>query len=75
MNSTKIKSIDRWKNIIDSTIWRMKNYGSDIDMYGATNHAEFFAVTSEYFFERPDLLKANHPDLYEMLGRIYKTEG
>ena len=68
------KYIDKWKNIMDSTIWQMKNHGSDIDMYGATNHAEFFAVVSEYFFERPDLLKANHPDLHEMLGRIYKRE-
>jgi MtfA peptidase len=64
---------EQWKNLIDSTIWQMKTYGSDIDMYGATNPVEFFAVISEYFFEQPDLLKANHPDLYEMLGRIYKT--
>lgn len=68
------KYIDRWKNIMDSTIWQMKNDGSDINMYGATNQVEFFAVVSEYFFERPDLLRANHPELYEMLGRIYKTE-
>ena len=68
------KYIDRWKNMMDSTILQMKNYGSDIDMYGATNQAEFFAVISEYFFERPDLLKANHPELHEMLERIYKRE-
>ena len=68
------KYIAGWKNIMDSTILQMKNYGSDIDMYGATNQAEFFAVISEYFFEQPDLLKANHPELYEMLVRIYKTE-
>jgi MtfA peptidase len=68
------KYTDRWKHLMDSTIVQMKNYGSDIDMYGATNQAEFFAVISEYFFERPDLLKANHPELYEMLQRIYKTE-
>jgi Mlc titration factor MtfA (ptsG expression regulator) len=43
-------------------------------MYGATNQAEFFAVISEYFFEQPDLLKANHPELYEMLERIYKIQ-
>jgi len=42
-------------------------------MYGATNTTEFFAVISEYFFEQPELLKSNHPDLFEMLGRIYKT--
>jgi Mlc titration factor MtfA (ptsG expression regulator) len=30
---------------------------SDINPYGTTNKAEFFAVVSEYFFERPDLLQ------------------
>jgi hypothetical protein len=49
--------------------------GSDIDMYGATNPVEFFAVISEYFFERPDLLRSHHPELFEMLGRIYRTRG
>jgi len=68
------KYVQQWKNMMDATTWRMKNYGSDIDMYGATNNAEFFAVISEYFFEQPDLLKENHPELYEMLGRIYKTK-
>jgi Mlc titration factor MtfA (ptsG expression regulator) len=51
----------------------MKTYGSDIDIYGATNQAEFFAVISEYFFERPDQLKVNHPEVFEMLVRIYKS--
>ena len=69
------KYTERWKNMMDTTIGQMKSYGSDIDMYGATNHTEFFAVISEYFFEQPGILKTNHPDLYEMLGRIYKTEG
>jgi MtfA peptidase len=68
------KYTGQWRNMMDATIGQMKSYGSDIDMYGATNPAEFFAVISEYFFEQPSLLKANHPDLYEMLGRIYKTE-
>ena len=68
------KYTGQWKNMMDTTIGQMKTYGSDIDMYGATNTAEFFAVISEYFFEQPGLLKANHPGLYEMLERIYKTE-
>ncbi len=40
---------------------------SDIRKYGGTNAVEFFAVASEYFFERPDLLKKKHPELYNML--------
>ena len=67
------KYVQQWKNLMNSTIWKMKNFGSDIDMYGATNSIEFFAVISEYFFEQPDLLKTNHAELYEMLERIYKT--
>ncbi len=65
---------EQWKNMMDETIGQMKSYGSDIDMYGATNPVEFFAVISEYFFEQPGQLKANHPALYEMLERIYKKE-
>src|SRR5258705_1892210 len=68
------KYVARWKNLMDSTIQQMKNGGSDIDMYGATNPAEFFAVVSEYFFEQPDLLRASHPELHEMLARIYRIE-
>jgi Mlc titration factor MtfA (ptsG expression regulator) len=69
------KYISRWTNLMNTTIQQMKNHGSDIDMYGATNQAEFFAVISEYFFERPDLLRENHPELFEMLERIYRTAG
>ena len=45
---------------------------SDIDPYGATNEAEFFAVVSEYFFERPDLLQSKHPELYKLLQEIFR---
>src|SRR5215471_6622486 len=65
--------VSGWVGLMNTTIQQMRSYGSDINMYGATNHAEFFAVISEYFFERPDLLKANHPAVSEMLERIYRT--
>ncbi len=68
------KYVSQWKNLMDTTIGQMKMYGSDINMYGATSPVEFFAVISEYFFEQPDLLNVNHPDLYEMLGKIYKMK-
>jgi Mlc titration factor MtfA (ptsG expression regulator) len=44
------KYTDQWKDMMNSTIMQMRAYGSDIDMYGATNTTEFFAVISEYFF-------------------------
>lgn len=67
------KYVNRWTDLMNETIQSMRMHGSDIDMYGATNPVEFFAVISEYFFERPDLLRSNHPDLFEMLERIFRT--
>lgn len=45
---------------------------TDIDGYGATNPAEFFAVVTEAFFERPDSLKRKHPALYDELQLFYR---
>lgn len=42
-----------------------------IDAYGATNPAEFFAVITEAFFERPRRLRRKHPELYEQLSGFY----
>lgn len=42
-----------------------------IDSYGATNLAEFFAVVTECFFERPKALKKKHPDLYGQFHEFY----
>jgi Mlc titration factor MtfA (ptsG expression regulator) len=42
-----------------------------LDHYGATNEAEFFAVASECFFERPVQLRTRHAELYEELARYY----
>ncbi len=42
-----------------------------IDSYGATNPAEFFAVATETFFEKPQQLFNQHPALYELLKRYY----
>lgn len=45
-----------------------------IDRYAATAPAEFFAVTSELFFERPAELAAGHPALYDELQRCYRVD-
>lgn len=45
-----------------------------LDRYGATNPAEFFAVATEYFFERPVELKRIHPKLYEELRLYYHQD-
>lgn len=43
-----------------------------IDHYGATNIAEFFAVSTECFFEQPELMSHRHPEWFGLLREYYK---
>jgi Mlc titration factor MtfA (ptsG expression regulator) len=45
-----------------------------LDTYGATNPAEFFAVSTEAFFERPRALRARHPKLYAELRSYFHQD-
>lgn len=47
---------------------------SAIDPYAAENPAEFFAVTSEYFFSAPDLLHQAYPLVYQQLALFYRQD-
>ena len=52
--------------------WRRCAEGdSDINPYGLTNEAEFFAVATEYFFERPGVMERKHPELFAMLSKVF----
>lgn len=59
-------------NLIREEINKIKANKSDIDAYGMTSPAEFFAVASEYFFENPEKFKLNHPELYRSLSEIFE---
>jgi len=63
-----------WLELMQKNIREIIDDRSDINPYGATNQAEFFAVVAEYFFERPDLLKTKHPELCELLSKIFRQE-
>jgi Mlc titration factor MtfA (ptsG expression regulator) len=45
-----------------------------IDPYAADSPAEFFAVLSEYFFERPDILAGEYPEVYRELSAFYRQD-
>ncbi len=45
-----------------------------IDPYAATEPAEFFAVTSEYFFTDPQTLRHHYPAVYEQLALFYRQD-
>jgi hypothetical protein len=45
-----------------------------IDGYAATSPAEFFAVFSEVFFERPDILQTFYPQVYDQFKQFYRQD-
>jgi Mlc titration factor MtfA (ptsG expression regulator) len=51
-----------------------RNRPTLLNQYGATNPAEFFAVATECFFERPAELKRLHPELYETLQSFFQQD-
>lgn len=45
-----------------------------LDAYGATNEAEFFAVATEFFFDRPEQMSEREPDLYDVMRDFYRQD-
>jgi len=68
------KEIVPWLRLMHQSIQEIMKNKSDINPYGATNEAEFFAVASEYFFERPDLFEKKHPELYTLMEEIFHQD-
>lgn len=72
---------DRWKlaKTIERECLRLQHdtvHGRTtvLDPYGAESTAEFFAVATECFFERPRPLRERHPKLYEGLAEYYRQD-
>jgi len=63
-----------WVDMIEQKIEEIVDKKSDIHPYAKTSRIEFFAVLGEYFFERPNLLKKKHPELYEILEQIFDQD-
>jgi MtfA peptidase len=51
-----------------------RNAPAFLNKYGAVDPAEFFAVATEFFFEKPKELKQIHPDLYNELKKFYHQD-
>ncbi|MFY0653241.1 MAG: zinc-dependent peptidase [Cyclobacteriaceae bacterium] len=63
-----------WLDLIKTKTNEILEGESDINEYGATKREEFFAVASEYFLERPHLLKSKHPVLYDRLSKVFRQD-
>ena len=67
-----------WAKIFSQEFIRLqknkkKRKRSVFNKYGATHPAEFFAVVSESFFEKPKQFQKKHPELYEELRNYYRV--
>lgn len=70
------KDYQVWANVLGKAYAQLKRAPQRgiVRAYGATNEAEFFAVSTEAFFERPKTLKRKAPELYAALARYYKSD-
>lgn len=66
----------RWSRILNAEFSQLQTQVANeqpslFGAYAATSPAEFFAVASEVFFEQPQRLAEEHPELYFELSRYY----
>ncbi|MGJ3252236.1 MAG: zinc-dependent peptidase [Elainellaceae cyanobacterium] len=60
---------DAYHRFTDDVAW---GKSTPLDSYGAKNPAEFFAVSTETFFEKPRSLMNDYPALYDLLQHYYR---
>ena len=68
------QAIGPWVDLVRRKMAEIEAGASDINRYALTNEAEFFAVTTEYFFERPGVMQSKHPELYATLERVFNQD-
>jgi Mlc titration factor MtfA (ptsG expression regulator) len=69
----------KWVAVCSSEFLRLRRLTEEgrqtfLDSYGGTNEAEFFAVATEEFFDRPLILREQAPDLYSVLSAYYRQD-
>lgn len=67
----------RWAQVLGAEFAQLQARAAQgqeslLNNYGATDPAEFFAVASEVFFERPHNMATEHPALFHELSRFYR---
>ncbi len=73
------KQLAEWVAVCSREFLRLRNLAGKghktfLDAYGAKNEAEFFAVATEEFFDRPIALKEHSPALYHVLSSYYRQD-
>lgn len=68
------QSIGPWIELIRRKMQEIEAGNSDLNRYALTNEAEFFAVATEYLFERPDLMQRKHPELFVFMQKVFQQD-
>lgn len=71
-----VAEVRAWSRAFSRAYLAMKRNpeGGVLRAYGAENEAEFFAVATEVFFEKPRQLQKKLPDVYAALARVYRCD-
>ena len=64
-------SVEAWTALVRRETKLIDRGQSLLRRYAATNPAEFFAVATEVFFERPAALAERHSELFETMTALY----
>ncbi len=73
------EALNRWVEVCGREFGELRdrvarNEATSLRAYGATNEAEFFAVATEQFFNRPAEMLREEPELYGILRDFYRQD-
>ena len=73
------QSYEQWAKVLAHEFEELQHdarhgHRSTMKHYGATNPAEFFAVATEHFYEQPEAMLEQHPQLFEQLQQFYGVD-
>jgi MtfA peptidase len=72
-------ALSKWAKVCEAAFLELRERAARgeptvLDAYGATHEAEFFAVATEHFFDRPGSLLEHLPALYDALKTFYRQD-
>lgn len=72
-------ALRRWAEVCEREFTALRERAAHgrptfLDEYGATNEAEFFAVATEFFFDKPAAMQHHEPELYALLRDFYNQD-
>ncbi len=72
-------ALKRWVEVCEREFLALQQQAEQgqrtfLDVYGATDEAEFFAVITGQFFDEPQEMRSHHPDLYALLQSFYRQD-